>query len=508
MANDRTFMHHPQPPNDSTPPRMRIERPPGIEQGPEADGTAPISMDAGGRAEAPATAARRIFICYPRTALAETGKFHQALLERLRVRSRSYELFRDLGEDPQERLNPGDQWRPKIEGKLKEAICCIVILVPSIFESEECAREIEHFNTLSQNGSGRFLFPIQFVSVAAELKNLAGGQNYIAAIMRDTHLYDFSGFAYETERAYGKRVDEIADTIHALINRRAAGGSSLSLTGGRPGETGAGPSRLKFALAALAALALIGIAIVATIGGASCRILPSSSCIDWVTSKATFDLVMPVRALTEPRIDAGDAPPLDAALFHSRDGAVAEVREGQVNGKLWYKFKMADHTKRYVPADRIPAWLPVDPNLELTGPVEGRAKPQNNAAVVRTLDPGELGRSAKLRAPRKGTIDNETWFRIASKGNDDIFFSEHAARKRLVQWDTVDGCLVAKRRFMARSGLGDGTTMSDFVAGETIKGVDLLQRARVEAGQWYRFRIRAGEFQHAGEADVMVQKCP
>src|SRR4051812_1375457 len=88
---------------------------------------------------------RRLFICYPRSALKPVVRFETALRESLGVRGRTYEVFRDKGEAA--RIEPGQVWEDVLQAKLQTSVCCIVVMVPAIFESKECTKEIEKFRS-------------------------------------------------------------------------------------------------------------------------------------------------------------------------------------------------------------------------------------------------------------------------------------------------------------------------------------------------------------------------
>jgi hypothetical protein len=166
---------------------------------------------------------RQIFICYPRDARKDVDRFHETLFEALKKRSRSYEVFRDKGEEHDHRINPGEFWRDVIEAKLESSICCIVALVPAIFESKECRKEITKFQSLIKAGQGRFFFPIDFLEVQPVIRQLAAKKDDIASLMLDLDRCNFVGAGFEDNRAYEKKVDGIADTIHRRINKLLEG---------------------------------------------------------------------------------------------------------------------------------------------------------------------------------------------------------------------------------------------------------------------------------------------
>jgi hypothetical protein len=194
-------------------------------------------MGSEGRAEAKAGVEppagkpeRRVFICYTRAALREVEQFHAVLEKRLQVRSRDYVIFRDIGQNPDERIDYGRDYREVVKTTLETAVCCLVVLVPDILHSKECEIEVNLFKERVDRKENCFFLPVTFVSVKDDMELAAEnpgkakdlGINSIATTLLRINAVDFTKHwsADSTSKAYVDAVEEIAIAIDAEVRRQ------------------------------------------------------------------------------------------------------------------------------------------------------------------------------------------------------------------------------------------------------------------------------------------------
>jgi len=517
MAMIQLFMQHPREPKVFRAGRMSIDSLPPSGQGPAPDapapGSAPTDQNAADQDAASKERTRRIFICYPRSTLEEVAEFHKILKQRLDVRGRSYDVFRDLGDNKQERINPGDYWRDILQAKLDSSICCIVVLVPGIFESEECAKEIEYFQSRIKQDKRRFFFPVEFLEVKSRIGALAKKKNAIALAMKDIHHYDFIGGAFEPNRKiYEKKVDDIADAIHQRVDAFDGESPPMQLLGDAtevsPTPSPPAPIPWPYIGAAAIAAVLAGVLAWNFLGGKStdrdvAGPEPPPAIVAGPPLDVAFEPALPVKLLSEPKVGASAAETLDCETIKAGVCNVVAIRAVQANGTDWYQFELTGGAKRYVAKDRLPVWQELEANADLVKQVQVRKKPTTDAAYVRALAPDSLIASRKFGPHKTGSIDKELWYRIA-QADFYVFFSERDNVGALARWTPVEGCLQANKSLRARSAVLDGRDLDEFVHGEPLRGK--IQSAEVQDQKWVRYPRHDGSYGYLRWSDV--EACP
>jgi hypothetical protein len=124
----------------------------------------PSQSDKAAVSSAPArseTAERRIFICYSRRMTAEVAEFEETLRECLNSLRPNYSVFRDVTKREGENIPVGRDWRATIDAELDRCVCCVVALIPAIFEQPECVLEIERFQQRVSNGEECFFWTLR-----------------------------------------------------------------------------------------------------------------------------------------------------------------------------------------------------------------------------------------------------------------------------------------------------------------------------------------------------------
>ena len=130
----------------------------------------------------------------------------------------NYTVFRDVTESENESIDVGDNWEASINRELDKCDCCVVILVPAIFERPQCVREIEYFNRRIANAENCFFFPVAVLPVADEFKRRLSQGHSVAQILNVRHHFDFTDTWFETHpNLYKKAVTKIASRIHKTI---------------------------------------------------------------------------------------------------------------------------------------------------------------------------------------------------------------------------------------------------------------------------------------------------
>jgi hypothetical protein len=514
---------------------MSIESPPVDGQAQtQAGPSAPAAGAPAQTAEAaPAKKSHLLFICYPRNATAQVKVFHATLLKHLKDISNEYEIFRDIGDDEENRINSAEDWRKVIDEKLTQSACCIIALFPVIFERPECEREVKLFEEAQAEDSSRFFYPVTFVSVANKLAVLAEEKrerdrqrkdqdekqrartydNAIAEIADRLQAFDFVGYQFKNQsdpNAYEEKVAAIAAEIDRKINAPPR----------RPPPSPPRPTpRPPWLYAVICAVAAVVIA------GGVYAVRPlffpkqapevvepndgpkkgtEEAALPGVVVEGTFEPVLELRVRTAPKTGAPEAPqPLGPEPIGPGVGGVKGIRLVTVDGVEWYEFELNDGGKVYLEQDRMPVWTPLDPNIELAGPVQAFPKPAMPAAEERgkPLYPGDLERSRKRwRAPTTANVERKAWYRVA-QSNGDVFFAAEANASRVVQWRPLTGCLAVRKRVTLLSEPnGDGMRGEEKTPGRLLKGE--VQAGEVRGEPWYRFRGDDGEFWYVRKPDV------
>jgi hypothetical protein len=161
---------------------------------------------------------RRVFICYPRKFTAETATFENALRDCLQILDPNFTVFRDVTDRNDESLEVGEDWTQAIDHELDTCVCCLVVLVPAIFDRPQCVREIEYFNQRITNGEKCFFFPVAFLPVQDEFTMRLQANHPVARILDSRHHYDFINSWTETQQTlYKAKVLKIAQLIHNRV---------------------------------------------------------------------------------------------------------------------------------------------------------------------------------------------------------------------------------------------------------------------------------------------------
>lgn len=183
----------------------------------------------------PVIAGRRIFICYSRRVLAEVSEFETTLRDCLQSLDANYTVFRDVTRTEDQSIKVGDDWRATLNAELDRCVCCVVVLIPAIFDRPECVYEIERFQKRVSGGEKCFFFPIVFLPVADEFTRRRNEGHPIALLLGDRQHYDFTESWSETQpKVYKRKVLEVAQRIHQRVREMERPAGTTTLVGGRP----------------------------------------------------------------------------------------------------------------------------------------------------------------------------------------------------------------------------------------------------------------------------------
>ena len=164
-----------------------------------------------------------VFICYPRTYLAQVTPLHDALELMLRnIYRRDAQVFQDTSD-----LQAANKWEGDINTALEESRVMIVVVVPTILESPQCRREMMRFIQTP----GKHIIPLICEEVP-RLRRLAegiddhpeGSEDHDIAVcakaLQDWQAYDFSKVVYvnPNETAYKTAISELARMIRNKLD--------------------------------------------------------------------------------------------------------------------------------------------------------------------------------------------------------------------------------------------------------------------------------------------------
>jgi hypothetical protein len=443
--------------------------------------------------------ARRIFICYPRSALKQVMRFHEALAEGLAVRGRTYEVFRDKGDG--ERIEPGEDWNDVLQRKLKTSVCCVVAMVPAIFESVECRKEIETFRGYIKSDPRRFFYPLDFVEVQSSVQAYAERGDETARLMQSIDRQDFTKAVHEPNQTiYEQQVDAIAKAIHRRIEARTDEGPPPDGPPKKPRKrwpSAVAPS----ALVAILAVVLAWLWLRPPEPG-----LPLEIAVGEPLDIA-FDLVLPVRLKLLPEPNAPDAAEsVGPGALKSGVANVSAIR--QVVGKpTWYRLDLAGEPKGYLDKTRVPDWADIDPGIELYRKLPARPLPlaSRDPDPKLALEPDSLAPLRKrFGAPRIGTIDSLRWYRIRRSATSEVFLSGDDTRDALATWAAYAGCLMAAKSVKSQTAIVDGQEGQSFSGGDVLAGP--FQSAEVRGQTWVRFPRGQDVYGYIRFADL--ERCP
>ncbi|MEM7522849.1 MAG: toll/interleukin-1 receptor domain-containing protein [Pseudomonadota bacterium] len=173
-----------------------------------------------------------VFICYPRTFEAQVSPLTAKLQIALRnVHDRDATVFQDKSG-----LGAGDDWRNKIDKALDEARVLVVIVTPTLFQSDECRREILAF----AKDASKVIIPLilehtpEILSAHArvddpEAENEAHRRKVaVLKLLERRNIEDFTEFTYKSsdDPAYLERVARIARAVGARITASEAQGGA------------------------------------------------------------------------------------------------------------------------------------------------------------------------------------------------------------------------------------------------------------------------------------------
>lgn len=485
---------------------------------------------------------RRIFICYPRVVSDFVSPFHASLELSLLALSRSYRVFRDKSSNQAERINFED-YKVRIRRALESSVCCVVVLVPSIFESDECTEEVEIFESLRgslcEGRFERFFVPIEIVDIDQDIDRRAKEGNSIAKTLLRINRENLKAYRHETgSDAFKKKVDGIAQTIHRQIEAGPAVAKPATDERIVPAEEK--PPRLSVVARIKAwpvrnwVMAGVGMTVVAVglavvvarlnnpvpappiknraettlsprsrsgelLKGPTQRpdLKPAPQPVVWPKVTRPVELKSPVPMFASAASGAaqvGTAGP--GVLSKDAHGQPVTVREGEKDGVQWYELT-SDSVHRYIRKRDIPTWKPVKGQLGLLEPVEVRHIPQANAPVVGLLKPEQFEKSFRHRLPNLAEIDGTIWYDIAvypglSLGDDDggkrdLFFSAKAAATNLHEWTVERGCYSSKGPLHPLTGIKNGHMIDPQELPGTELTTDVIQTAEINGTTWARY---------------------
>lgn len=454
-------------------------------------------------------AVRRVFICYTRRSLTEVEQFDRALLERLRTLSNRYEVFRDKSPRPTERINTGDHYPTTLLDKLDSSVCCLVVLVPSIFESVECEKEVLHFAGRIERGEPGFFFPVAFGKVDREFDAPAPGHNAIGRTLKEIDRTDFSGFWHlrDDDPLYRRKVAELADAIHLKVQElfgenpprpEPAAGTGSQEDGGTPPP----PPRRRRLLVAAAALVAIAAALLPQGGGGWTSISRwlGPAPVDWQPVSRPVEVVAPV-----PLYDTPQSPEPSGMLSPAELGADTRFEEASIDGLSWYRITMPQRAG-FARADDIPAWHAVDGPLELVMPTPVYAAPWTGEAPASSaaVGPGSYAAGAAgVERVARAAYREAPWLRIDRAGRPSDFLRQ----ADIPHWTTLlEGAIGLIDQAKALSRPVTDAAATD-VAATTLfpdAPISSVRRAQVSGSGWYR--LSHGTTSHFLPADAPVDQ--
>jgi hypothetical protein len=448
---------------------------------------------------------RRVFICYPRSALRAVTRFHEALAESLAVRGRTYEVFRDKGDG--ERIEPGEEWEKVLQEKLAASVCCVVAMVPAIFESTECKKEIETFRAHIKDDPRRFFLPIDFLDVQGTVQTYLARGDETARLMHTLDRHDFTNAVHEPNQTiYESKVDAIADAIHRRIEARGKKGASSAIVAKEP-DTGRARawSRPTAVVAPFALVAILALVLIWFYLDRPAEIVapPPTEVAVGEPLDIEFDLVLPTTLKTLPQPGAPEAgETVGPGRIKAGIANIHTIR--QVVGKpTWYQLAFEGDAKAYLDKDRVPAWVAIDPAIELYRKVLARRLPLFSEAPdpALALAPDSFAPSRRqFGGPLTGSIDNLHWYRVRQSPTGDVFLSEDDTRDALAAWADYRGCLRVNKEIKALTAIMDGMGGQSFVRGSPVRGE--LQTAEVRGETWFRYRREQDVYGYLRRKDV------
>ena len=451
---------------------------------------------------------KQIFICYARVGAADVAKFHTALLDRLRLRGRTYQIFRDVGPEATARIETGDDWKAKIDRALAESICCLVVLLPAVLESAECEREFVLFQRMMEDNPRRFIYPVEFIPRPTPSSNGTATAKEIAKLWSQRQFFSFSSFLLADEVAYRTAVDKIASELDRRVN---AGRSTNALTAEKVFDARAAEVTVKPTAVSRRTFAIL---LSLTAGAAVAAFVVYSGLFAVQNRSSTpvtepISLALPLKALSEPRLNASPAPDIDAGVIKPGQPPFDAINLVTIDGAQWYEFVLANGDKRYVPKDSVPVWIPLPPNIELIKTIEARSKPLSSEPAQYKLEPGDIGYGRAYGIPTRATIDMIVWYQIRQRGRA-VFFAEQDAKDALVTWMPLPGCLKAMVNGEPKSQIFNGISHESFYANQML-GYE-VQSATIGGTQWYRFQRHPGDvysYVSAGQVQYLLSNsCP
>jgi hypothetical protein len=436
---------------------------------------------------------RRIFICYPRSALKDVEAFERALKESLDKLNRNYRIFRDKGPDDAERIVAGTPWKQYLLQKLDDSRCCLLVLVPAIFQSTECADEVEHFRKEIEADPKRFFYPIVFIPLTGEdsIEAQVKAENRLATAIKDLDYDDFPKSRADAETTdYIARVNAIAKAIHNRFSSRApeAGAPSSTPFSGRGAAVAARPRwRSLYSLIAAAAVLAVAALLLWTF-------IPKPRTEMAVTPvTAPVELVLSTPTFAAPYDGAERLEPLGPSMVQAGKDGIAGIGEGESEDRGWYLIEFANGDKRYLPKDSIPVWTAADRNLEIVRPINAFAQPSKDSAAAGTLAPGDLQKATQYGEVREASIAGEKWFRVPRREGADLFFPESQPGHDLVIWAPFPGCLKVKADgvWSSKDPVG-GDDFNSFIKGQLIGKGNTIYVAQIDGEEWFRFTESEG----------------
>ena len=433
---------------------------------------------------------RRVFICYPRSALKDVATFHDALSERLKNLRREYKIFRDKGPGEGEHIVAGLPWKQYLLQKLDGSRCCLIVLVPAIFESSECADEVEYFQKKmaeEAEDTRRFFYPIIFIPLIGEesVEAQAKSGNRIAQAIKDLHNDEFLlGWSDAGTPAYQNRVNDIAKAIHGQFVSKS-GAKSGALGSMRLIGQGAVSRPSWFSRRALIGF-VAAFAILA--GGIMYGLRPRPTLPTFSPGSAPIELVVSTQSFAEPDENAPVLGSLGPTVLKAGTDGVRSVGVAEIDGQEWYRVEFENGSTQYFPKSAVPEWKTANRNLEIVKSIEALAAPQKNAKLAGSLAEGELARRWQYGEVRQGLVAGESWFRVPQRQGPDVFFSEVENSNKLADWVPFENCLRVKAEgvWSTRSPIGSDPFNSSF-NGQPIGEKGKIQTAKIDGQQWFRF---------------------
>ncbi len=441
----------------------------------------------------------RVFICYKRSSTGlppkEVEQFHAALEERLFWRNPAYQIFRDKGPDPSDRINAGDNYRRVIEEKLKGSVCCIIILVPAIFFSRECEIEVEIFKERVERNKGFFL-PVEFVTVAdgAEASSEQYGRiatamqfNTIAETLKHIDRVDFTKLwsVDPDSQAYKDAVDDIA----LAIDRQVKQLQGLS-TGTRRVAREAPSRRRHGAVIAAAAVLLIG-AVGALTPPARNAIVSTASlifartgtrAISWVGYEGELVVAAPTSVFSA--VDSGPTGKLAPGVLQAGKGNVTAISQATADGEDWYQV-VRNGQSTLLKAVDVPQWRAFDGLLHFPPLTPFYLSAEEDARSAGYLQPGDVQATQNTIAGLlRGTGRYRDWFRI-SRGDGSVQYVRASDAPTWERWDKPLDLVLPTPAYQ------DGDDVPDEELGPgllsvSVSGIRAVLIGEAKQGGWYR----------------------